>query len=139
MTNQWDVLVASSHVENRVAVVSALRRLPVNVISCAALQQAEEVLARQTVALVFCDESLSDGSFRELLDGVKREKTSPKVVVAIRTGDWKEYLEAMQLGAFDAIRCPLRETEIENVVARAMREERAPINHNERLGQAGAY
>ena len=108
-------------------------------ISCAALQQAEEVLARQTVALVFCDESLSDGSFRELLDGVKREKTSPKVVVAIRTGDWKEYLEAMQLGAFDAIRCPLRETEIENVVARAMREGRESINHNERLGQAGAY
>lgn len=47
-------------------------------------------------------------------------------------------IEAMQLGAFDAIRCPLRETEIEGVVARAMREERAPIHHNECLGQARA-
>jgi DNA-binding NtrC family response regulator len=138
MSNQWDALVASSETEIRADLVSVLRQLLVRVISCSDLLHAQQIISREGVSLVFCDESLSDGSFRELLAGVKREKVTPKVVVAIRTGEWKEYLEAMRLGAFDAIRWPLRESEIETVVAHAMREHRVFTHHDECLGEAEA-
>jgi DNA-binding NtrC family response regulator len=98
-----------------------LRRLSMNVVSCAALKQTEEVLSQQAVALIFCDENLSDGSFRDLLVGRKNQKVPP-IVVAIRTGEWNEYLEAMRLGAFDAIRCPLLPRDVERVVDRALRD-----------------
>ena len=74
-----------------------------------------------------------------MLARAKPEKTNLKVVVAIRTGEWKEYLEAMRLGAFDAIRFPLRESEIETVVTRAMREERASAHHDDCLREAGVH
>jgi DNA-binding NtrC family response regulator len=37
------------------------------VISVSTFQQAEEVLSRQHIALMFSDQRLPDGSFRELL------------------------------------------------------------------------
>ena len=121
MLNRSNILVVSSHIEGRSALVSMLRRLSMNVIACAALKQTEEFLSQERVGLIFCDENLSDGSFRDLLAARKGQK-APPIVVAIRTGDWNEYLEAMRLGAFDAIRCPLLPRDVERVVNRAIHD-----------------
>lgn len=124
MREQWDVLVASSSMENRRSLLRILEPLSLNVISCSALRQAQEVLSRQEVLLVFCDEVLGDGSYRDLLLADKVRRGNLRVVVTIRTGEWDEYLEAMRLGAFDAVRCPLHPTDIELVLLRAARESR---------------
>jgi len=123
MSEQWNVLVASSSMEDRASLMHILDNLSVNVISCSKLNQAQEVLARQEVPLVFCDERLSDGCYRDLLASGGSRK-APRVVVTIRTGEWDEYLDAMRQGAFDAIRFPLQPTDVELVVLRAMRENR---------------
>src|SRR4051812_39104615 len=123
MTEQWNVLVASSSMEDRTSLMHILDGLELNVISCSALDQAQEVLSRQEVPLVFCDERLSDGCYRDLLASGGNHKP-PRVVVTIRTGEWDEYLDAMRQGAFDAIRFPLQPTDVELVVLRAMRENR---------------
>jgi DNA-binding NtrC family response regulator len=113
--------------ENRRSLLGILDAFSLNVISCCALDQAREVLARQDVPLVFCDEFLSDGSYRQLLAFDELKRRIPRVVVTIRTGEWDEYLEAMKLGAYDALRCPIRPTDVEIIVLRALREGRQSL------------
>jgi DNA-binding NtrC family response regulator len=130
MRESWDVLVASSCMENRQHLENILENLSLNVISCSAISQAEEVIARQEIPLVFCDELLSDGCCRVLLSA--RGKTGQKasrIVVTIRAGEWDEYLEVMRLGAFDVMRSPVQPTDVELVVLRAMREHREAERH----------
>jgi len=87
------------------------------------LAEAEEVLSRQSVALVFCDDRLTDGSYRDLLQTLRAWKKAPNIVVTTRVGEWNEYLEALGLGAFDMIQYPYRSTDVELNVIRAMRGE----------------
>lgn len=124
MREQCDVLVASSSMENRRSLVRILEPLSLNVLSCSALNQAQEVLSRQEVLLVFCDEFLGDGSYRDLLQVDKVRRGNLRIVVTVSTGEWDEYLEAMRLGAFDTVRFPLQPTDVELVVLRAARESR---------------
>ncbi len=114
-------LVASSHLESRRVLLRILDDLRVNAFASTTLAEAEEVLSRQRVALVFCDDRLSDGSYRDLLRNLRTWKQSPHTVVTTRTGEWKEYLEALGLGAFDMIQYPYRPTDVELNVIRAMR------------------
>ena len=136
MREPWDVLVASSCMENRQHLQNILENLSLNVISCSAISQAEEVLARQEIPLVFCDELLSDGCYRGLLSATRRtgQKASRVVVFTIRAGEWDEYLEVMRLGAFDAMWCTAHPTDVELVVLRAMRERREAAQEAISLG-----
>jgi DNA-binding NtrC family response regulator len=122
MREQCDVLVASSHMEDRSSLLHILDGLALNVISCSELDQVQEVLSRQEVPLVFCDEHLAGGGYRGLLSSDVGQR--PRIVVTFRTGEWDEYLDAMRKGAFDAIRFPFQPTDVELVVLRAMRENR---------------
>jgi len=107
---------------NRSALVHMLEGMSVNVFACSTLNQIEEVLSKQKIALVFCDESLSDGSFRDLLRA-NQLRGRPRIVVIFRVGEWAEYLEALQLGVFEVISTPVHPTDVELAVIRAIRDE----------------
>ena len=100
-----------------------LDNLSTNVISCSTLRQAEEVLSQQTIDLVFCDQRLPDGTYRDLLSVRRLGHKMPRVVVTTRVGGWEDYTEATRLGAFDVIPSPLHPTNVELTVIRAMRNE----------------
>lgn len=121
MEEQPDALVMSSHLECRRALVRILQGLRVNTLATATLAEAEEVLSRQGVALVFCDDRLTDGSYRDLLQNLRTWKKTPHIVVTTRTGEWKEYQEALGLGVSDMIQYPYRSTDVELNVLRATR------------------
>jgi DNA-binding NtrC family response regulator len=120
---QVRVLVASPQLEVRQALIRTLDRLSADVISCSTLSQAGEVLARQEVDLVFCDEYLPDGSYRDLIHSNHWNHKIPRVVVATRHGEWDFYFEALREGAFDIARSPWHATDVEMILIRALREE----------------
>jgi DNA-binding NtrC family response regulator len=124
MPGNWDVLVASADIDHRRSLEQVFATLSLNVISCSALKQAAEVLSRQTVNLVFCDDALTDGSYRDLLTNTLAGRKIPRLVVTMRMGEWEEYLDAMRSGAFDALRRPCHPTDVEMVVLRAIHEDR---------------
>ena len=64
MLRRWDVLLVCSELQNRIALIRMLEGMSVSVFSCSTLSQAEEVLSRQKIELVFCDESLRTDPFR---------------------------------------------------------------------------
>jgi len=98
-----------------------LEGLSSDVIVCSTETQAEEVLSRQTVEVVFCDEHLPDGSYDELIHANHWDHRIPKVVGTTRTGDL--CIEAVTKGAFDVIRFPWHAADVEMGVIRALREE----------------
>lgn len=123
MQTQFDVLVVSASIEDRKALIKVLESLSGNVFSCSNLAQARDVIAHRPMNLVFCDEHLPDGSYRDMVELLRNRDISLPVVVTTHVGEWKEYLEATELGAFDMIPFPLRPTDVELTVIRAMRGE----------------
>jgi DNA-binding NtrC family response regulator len=123
MLRQKDVLVACTDMSNRSALVHMLEGMSVNVFSCSTMNQISDVLSKQKVELVFCDENLSDGSFRDLLRAKQPWMGRPRIVVIFRVGEWAEYLEALQLGVFEVISTPVHSTDVELAVIRAIRDE----------------
>jgi DNA-binding NtrC family response regulator len=107
--------------EYRRKLVRILEDLRVNTFASATLAEAKGVLSRQEIALVFCDDRLTDGSYRDLLHTLRTWEKAPHIVVTTRTGEWKDYLEAIRLGAFDMIPCPYRPIDVELNVIRVMR------------------
>jgi DNA-binding NtrC family response regulator len=114
-------LVVSPRLEVRQPLMRTLETLAMDVIACATRSEAEEVLSRQTVDLIFCDDRLPEGSYADLIS-TRSGQAGPRVIVATRTGEWDLYLEALSKGAFDVVRCPWHSTDIELAVIRALRE-----------------
>ena len=119
MCDSWIVLVVSDRLENRRALTRILDSLPVSVIASWTLAQAQKVLARQEVNIVFCDEILPDGTYRDLLS--MRSFSKPCVVVTAQTSEREDRHEAVVQGAFDVLRYPPEPTDVEFVVIRAAR------------------
>lgn len=120
---QVRVVVVTPQLEVRQVLIRTLDRLSADVICCSTRTQAEEVLARQEVDLVFCDEHLPDGCYSELIHCHHGSHKIPRVVVATRHGEWDLCFEALRRGAFDIARSPWHATDIEIIFIRALREE----------------
>ena len=114
------VLVVSSYRERCQSLVGVLSNLGVESCATSNLAEAYDALSRKPVSLVFCDDCLKDGSYRSLLRSLRPRARWPRVVVTTRTGEWPEYLEAVELGAFDMIQFPYRPADVESNVVRAM-------------------
>jgi DNA-binding NtrC family response regulator len=123
MHQQIDALVVSERMEHVKSMVRILDRLTINVYVACTLKQAQELLGRQPLGLVFCDERISGGSYRELLPPGDARRIASRFVIMLQTGEWNEYLEAMRLGAFEVIRCPVQPTDIEMTLINATRDQ----------------
>jgi DNA-binding NtrC family response regulator len=75
--------------------------------------------AREHFALVFCDEKLPDGSWKDILGHVILLPDAPRFVVLLPTFDPMAWAEVINLGAYDALLRPLDGEEMQHVVERA--------------------
>jgi DNA-binding NtrC family response regulator len=135
MENRWDILVVSGRFENKRMLLHILYDLPVFVFTASTVRQAHEVLASRPIRLLFCEEHLADGSYRDLLDSIHRVQPTTQLVLMLSTGEWQEYLDAMSLGAREVIRCPLQPTDVELVLIRAARDSVPVLSHDERTAE----
>jgi DNA-binding NtrC family response regulator len=115
-----DVLIVSERPDHLRPLIRTLGASSARVSACFTIRQAREIFSRQPVDLVFSDEYLSDGSYRELLLFNRFGQHAASFVLLLRTGEWDEYLDAMRLGALDVLRCPLQPAEVEATVQRAI-------------------
>jgi len=110
------VLVASSDVERRATLAKILGECGLEPVFASNLEEVRIVLLQSSVHLVFCEDNLPEGDFREILRLAKATRPEAQVVVSSFLGGWDEYLEAMRLGAFDFIAPPYRSAEILSIV-----------------------
>ncbi|HVB56531.1 MAG TPA: response regulator [Candidatus Acidoferrales bacterium] len=124
MTVPWEILIVSSDLEGRRALTTILNRLGIDPICAATIEESLELLSKEAIGVVFCDQYLADGNYRNLLAASHRLTSRMRMVVISRQGNWDEYLEAMRQGAFDLIASPCRPTDVEWMVIQAKRDER---------------
>jgi DNA-binding NtrC family response regulator len=124
MSKELDVLVASANFEHRRSLIRILEEFSLNVISVSTCQQAEEVLSRQRVTLMFSDERLPDGSYRELLNYTDAAGQLPQVVLTTGVGDSIDAREMERSGVLGTLRYPYHATDVELQILRAAQEER---------------
>jgi DNA-binding NtrC family response regulator len=120
MTERFPVLVASPDPEHQRTFGRLLEQCGLEPYFVTTVRAAVEALNRQRVALAFCSEALSDGTFRDVLVAARNSGVRVPVVVASRLDDTAEYFEAMSLGAFDFIAAPYVRREVEWIVNRAL-------------------
>ena len=125
MSKEWDVLVASGNFEHRRSLIRILEELPLNIISVSTCQQAEEVLSRQHISLLFSDERLPDGSYREFLNHTHTGGQTPCVVLTTEASDLVDPREVAECGVMGTLRYPFHATDVELQIIRAAHEEHA--------------
>jgi DNA-binding NtrC family response regulator len=95
--------------------------LPIDSYTAPTIAQGREALEARPFSVIFCEERLSDGSYRDLLQIIRASSEPTRFVVMLCTGEWEEYLEALRLGAEEVLRCPLQPTDIDLALIHAMR------------------
>lgn len=124
MENEVDVLIVSSRIENQRTLLRTPEGLPVNTFAASTVFQALEFLATHPLAIIFCEERLPDGPYRDLLGSVPSSPQMNRLIVVQCAGAWEEYLEALRLGAAEVLRVPLQSTDIDIALFHAMRQGR---------------
>lgn len=121
-------LVTFSDSQRRETLIRILAECGVEPVVSSTVGEAQALLSREMVALVFCETDLSDGTFYDVLRASERTKQRPPVVVCSRFYDKDAYIEAMSMGAFDFVAFPLRRDEMEWIVGNALRKSLAPAS-----------
>jgi DNA-binding NtrC family response regulator len=115
-----EVLIVSERPDHLHPLVRILNSSSARVFASFTIRQAQQIFSSQSVDVVFCDEHLADGSYRELFFSISFGRSAPSFVLLLRIGEWEEYLGAMRLGVLDVLRCPLQPPEVEAALARAV-------------------
>lgn len=123
MSKEWDVLVASGNFEHRRSLIRILEELPLNVISVSTFQQAEEVLSRRHISLLFSDQRLPDGSYKELLGHTGTSRPMLRVVLTTEESDPVDLQEVDYRHILGTLKYPFQATDVELQIIRAAHEE----------------
>jgi DNA-binding NtrC family response regulator len=118
------ILVVSSESKNRYALMEILDREGWKTVCASTASECKEVFRNHNIHVVFCERSLSDGTYRDLLTVTRLQGRSVCLIVTSRLANWDEYLEALNDGAFDLIASPSQTTDVVRVLNQAHREDK---------------
>jgi DNA-binding NtrC family response regulator len=109
-------LVVASNYKMRGNLGEALLLCGVAPILAASIADAAYHLATSSISFVLCEHHLPDGPYAELLSLSCALAAPPPVVVVSPTGDWPDYFEAIDRGAYDFLAYPLIPGELQRIV-----------------------
>ncbi|MGH9792870.1 MAG: hypothetical protein ACRD5W_16815 [Candidatus Acidiferrales bacterium] len=113
-------MVVTSDADSRFTLMGILSGCGLDPVAAETLNETRSVLARHPVSVVFCDEHLSDGNFRDVVREAARLPRKVPVIVSSRSLDWKHYLSILSAGAFDYFAYPPRRGEVEYLAGNAL-------------------
>ena len=114
------VLAAGGDPDANRALVNALADVGCEPVAACSVHEAVVALTSNDIAVVFCANELADGTCRDFFRALNLMQWKVPVVITARLGGWDEYLQAMELGAFDFIVPPYRRGEIGRIVRNAL-------------------
>jgi ActR/RegA family two-component response regulator len=120
----WKIVVISSDSNDLSALAEILKKQELGPVCASTVSQYRGVLSKQSVGLVFCDSTLSDGDYRDVIAASRSLGSRARVVVTSSQATWPEFLQAVRSGAFDIISKPCRAKDVEWMVIQAKRDDR---------------
>jgi DNA-binding NtrC family response regulator len=120
------VLVVSVS-DDRDTVTSAMSHWAIDPIYCTSVSEPRELLPNVRPCVISCEETLADGTYRELLRELIKSAKPPLVVISLAADcddTYNEtYNEAITLGAFEVIASPCRRSDVQWIAIRAMQDQ----------------
>ena len=117
------ILVASSDSVVFDSLARLLEPYPVNTVWVKGLADAKIWLGTERIAAGLCGFWLEDGTCREFVKQTKRESSEIPVIIVSSPAcenEYREYLAAMNTGAFDFLCYPYRRLELERMLRLAI-------------------
>jgi|ERR1700757_3635325 two-component system, NtrC family, response regulator len=115
------LLIVSSRIEAKKALLHVVEGLPVNAYTSPTIERAWEVLTNHPIDVIFCDERLPDGTYPDFLSAVRSDHGTTRFIVLLSSEEWEDYLLALRLGVSDVLRGSFQPTDVELVLIRASR------------------
>lgn len=82
--------------------------------------ESRRILSSIRVGLIVTDDRLVDGGYEDILDTANRLELRAPMIVVSPTGDWPEYLRAMERGVFDYLAYPPLSPDFSRVIRQAL-------------------
>jgi DNA-binding NtrC family response regulator len=120
---QATVLVATNDPEIRENMAGLLQLFPLKTVWAKGMQDVKSVLARESVTACLCGFWLVDGTYRDVVRHLKLQRAQiPAIIVCAPTcpHEYRDYLAALNIRAFDFICHPYRKTDIERILRSAI-------------------
>jgi DNA-binding NtrC family response regulator len=116
-----NIMVVSPNLEVQQAFAGVLRLWRLTPIVAWSVGEAEKILNRHPVSLVFySDEFAGDTGTNGFIQRASRPSTKVPVVVVSRLDDWERFVSFLRRGALDYVLYPLSEVEIARVVKNSL-------------------
>ena len=125
------VLVVSANDEDHWALIHILRPAGWSVDSARTCAEAMRSLAIEAAPVVIVDRDLPDGTWRTLLNRLRRMVLPPRVIVTSRVADERLWAEVLNLGGYDVLAQPFYSGEVLrciNSASRHWQEQRRKAN-----------
>lgn len=113
------VLTISPLEEDHVALGSIIRQSSWSAHRAFTCQQGRALLREIPIAVVICEQSLPDGSWKDILGEVAMLPDPPLLIVASRLADHFLWAEVLNLGGYDVLAKPFDPREVFWAIGRA--------------------
>jgi DNA-binding response OmpR family regulator len=80
--------------------------------TCRTCKDAFAILKRRSIPVIICEESLPDGSWKDVLEHTQQDANPPQLIVAARLPDERLWCEVLNLGGYDLLSKPFRQSEV---------------------------
>jgi DNA-binding NtrC family response regulator len=117
------VLVAAIDWQVRIGLSTVLPLFTINTVWVASVAQASRVLESKDISACLCGFWLEDGTFKDLARHMRRSGTKvPFIAVSAPAcrNEYRDYLAAMNIGAFDFLCHPYQRSDLDRVLRQAI-------------------
>jgi DNA-binding NtrC family response regulator len=117
------ILLATVDPDVRASMAALLASYSVKAVWVTGLEELRLALARETISACFCGFWLVDGTYRDVVRQLKRQPVEIPVIVVCAPGcseEYRDYLAALNIRAFDYICHPYRQADLERILHSAI-------------------
>jgi DNA-binding NtrC family response regulator len=132
------ILIATVDPEIREALADLLELASVNAIWVSSVKDVKSLVAGKLVVACLCGFWLQDGTYREVIHHLRRERINvPAIIVSPPAcpQEFRDYLAAMNLGPLDFLAYPYQQSDFESMLEAAIgshpRLNHAPVSEQE--------
>lgn len=125
------VLIATIDPEIQESLAQLLEHSSINAIWVGSVEDVKTVLARENVAACLCGFWLQDGTYREVIRHLRRERVDvPAIIVSSPTcpQEFRDYLAAMNLGSLHFLCYPYKRADFEKILAPGLTPASSSVN-----------
>lgn len=117
------VLIATIDPEIRESLAGLLEVASINAIWVGSVEDVKTIIAKEKVAACLCGFWLQDGTYREVVRHLRRERINiPAIIVSAPATphEYRDYLAAMNLGTLDFLCYPYQKSDFEKMLVSAI-------------------